>query len=115
LSKPPRNTAEAGIVTAGSGTGLVVLANSLPPGTLHDLAVYAAPAASVAIGTAVFLLRARAQRAIKRRLLTELRAASLQLLEDPHRSHEDKQAIAAKIQALELELLDQDIEQIRLL
>jgi hypothetical protein len=118
-AKIPRKT--SGVAGASGGTGLIGLAEFIPDThpTIKHIVVYISPTASVVIGFIYVwcsgLLIAVGRRWQINRALKSARDRCNGILSDPHTSETQKKHATEslkKMERLESELIDSDIEQI---
>lgn len=108
-------TARAGFAGAGSGTGLVVFAHSLPDGTARTIALYVAPAVSAALGALALYVEIQARRYMQQRLVRRLRRTLEEYLRNPHTSDEHKLLLRQRLEQIEEVVTSQEVERIRLI
>jgi hypothetical protein len=108
-------TARAGFAGAGSGTGLVVFAESLPDGAARTISLYLAPAASVLLGALALYVEIQARRYMQHRLVRRLRRTLEEYLRNPHTSDEHKLLLRQRLEQIEEVVTSQEVERIRLI
>lgn len=110
-----RPTVRAGVAGAGSGTSLLLLAESLPESTIRTIMTYAAPSVSVFLGVVAFYLELQARRYFQQRLVRRVRRTLEAYLENPHTSAAHKAALRQRLEQIEEVVTSQEVERIRVL
>jgi hypothetical protein len=114
-TSPNGTTVRAGLAGAGGGTSLLLLAESLPPGSLRSVALYVAPSASVIIGSIFFYVEIQAKRYLQQRLVKRLRRTLEEYLQNPLTSEEHKVALRKRLELVEQTVTLQEVERIRVI
>ena len=112
-STPSGTTFRAGLAGAGGGTSLLLLAESLPPGSLRSIALYIAPSASVILGSIFFYVEIQAKRYLQQRLVKRVRRTLEEYLQNPLTSEEHKLALRKRLELVEQTVTLQEVERIR--
>ncbi len=113
--QPSGTTFRAGLAGAGGGTSLLLLAESLEPGSLRSIALYVAPSASVILGSIFFYVEIQAKRYLQQRLVRRLRGTLEEYLANPHTSDEHKVALRKQLELIEQTVTLQEVERIRVI
>ena len=115
-SGPSATTARAGLAGAGCGTGLVVLAQSLPEDTtLKAILVYGAPTVSILLGSLVYFIELQTSRYLQQRLARRVRRTLEEYLQNPHTSESHKAALRKRLEHLEDIVTLQEVERVRVI
>jgi hypothetical protein len=114
-ARPSGTTARAGLAGAGGGTSLLLIAESLPAGSVRSIALYVAPSASVIIGSIFFYVEIQAKRYLQQRLVKRLRRTLEEYLQNPLTSEEHKAALRKRLELVEQTVTLQEVERIRVI
>lgn len=110
----PGNTARAGLAGAGGGTGLVLIADTLPTGSpWREVFTFVAPSASVVFGALVYYVEVQASRLLQQRLVGRLRRTLEEYLKNPHTSDDHKALLRRRLEEVENVITWQAVEHIR--
>ena len=109
-------SAQASVGGIGGGTGLVGVAHLVGPSTpFGAILLYAAPAATVIVGSLLYYVEIQVSRYAERRVAKNARKTLEAALANPLTSDEHRARIRAKLEALEEVLTTREVERVTLI
>ena len=112
--RPTASKAGSGVGGAGAGTGLVAIAESIGPTTTWGaILLYAAPVASVLIGSGLYFVQLQTNRYLQGRVAKGAVNTLTKLLKNPQTSDAHKAQIRRQLEEIESVVARNEVERVK--